>query len=68
MLAALVVAGLFVWLGQPAYGIATVFVAIASLAGAFVYGTHGQRKERATRLEETLSPMPDTFEERPGAP
>ncbi len=68
VLAALAVAGLFVWQGQPAYGIAAVFLAIASLAGVFVYGTHSRSKERAARLEETLSPMPDASEERPGAP
>ena len=68
VLAALAVAGLFVWQGQPAYGIATVIAPIAALAGVFVYGTRSRRKERAARLEETLSPTPDAPEEPSEAP
>ena len=68
VLAALVVAGLFVVREQPAYGIAAVLAAIASLAGVFVYGTHSRNKERAARLEETLSPTPGAPEEPSEAP
>ena len=68
VLAAFAVAGLFVWRGQPAYGIAAVLVPIVSLASVFVLGTHSRRNERAARLEETLSPTPDAPEEPSEAP
>ena len=68
---ALVVAGVLAAQGYPWFGTAGVLGTIASLAGVFVYGTHSRRKERATRLEETLTPTVDVSEppvEQPSGP
>ena len=68
VLAAFAVAGFFVWQGQPAYGIAAVLGTIVALASVFVYGTHSRNKERAARLEETLSQTPGAPDGSSGAP
>ena len=70
-LAALAFAGVLAALGQPVGSVATGLFAIASLAGVFVYGTYTRRKERTTRLQETLNPTVDVVEpseEQPSGP
>ena len=62
-LAALAVAGVFAVQGHPWFGIVAVLGPIASLTGAFVYGTHNRQKERASRLRDTLNPTLDDPEE-----
>lgn len=62
-LAALALAGVLAALGQPAWSAATATVAVASLAGVFVYGNYTRRKERTARLENTLNPTLDDPEE-----
>ena len=70
-LAAFALAGALAALGQTTFGFATAMVAIASLAGVFVVGHFGRRKERTARLDETLNPALDVAEppaEQPSGP
>ena len=55
-LAAFALAGALAALGQTTFGFATAMFAIATLAGVFVVGHVSRRKERETRLQETLNP------------
>ncbi len=45
-LAALVLAGFMVWQGQGLVGLAAFITALASLVGAFVYGSRSRKDER----------------------
>lgn len=62
VLAALAVAAVFVLQGQPWFGIVALLAPITTLAGVFVHGNNSRRKERTSRLEETLNPAVDADE------
>ena len=62
VLAALAVAAIFVFQGQPWFGIVALLAPITTLGGVFVHGTYSRRKERAARLEEALNPAVDLSE------
>lgn len=48
---ALAIGGYSVYLGQEWAGFATVFTAIGSLAGVFIYGTRTRKEERIRKTE-----------------
>ena len=67
-LAALAVAGIFATQGHPWFGIASVMGTIASIAGAFIYESRNRRRERTTRLSNTLNPTLGASEESEDSP